>query len=112
MASWLTYILVLAFGVGVGMLFASRRSQPNTGLATVKESGKSLKRLYKDCPKFFDNIREELGRPGFEDVREFAILESSSVTYVSDKLKFYLLRRRDSESQGNCYGSRAGRIRG
>ena len=47
-----------------------------------------LRRLYKDSPRFFDEIRRELDKPEFRHVREFAILESSRVTFVSEDLRF------------------------
>jgi hypothetical protein len=36
----------------------------------------------------FDGLREDLDKPEFHHVREFAIVASSQVTFVSDVLRF------------------------
>jgi len=66
---------------------ANRRSRVGSRPAQ-RQSDKTLRRLYKECPEFFDNIRTELGKVEFRDVREFAILESSQITFVSEDVKF------------------------
>jgi len=43
--------------------------------------------MYRDTPRFFDELRRELEKPEFRHVREFAILESSRVTFVSEDLR-------------------------
>jgi len=81
---WITHLLAFLIGAGVGgFLMASRRRKP-----AQSQSDKILRRLYKECPDFFDNMRDELGKAEFRDVREFAIVESSQVTFVSEDMKF------------------------
>ncbi len=84
MTGWITHLLAFLIGAGVGgFLMASRRRKP-----AQSQSDKILRRLYKECPDFFDNMRDELGKAEFRDVREFAIVESSQVTFVSEDMKF------------------------
>jgi hypothetical protein len=88
MTSWITHLLVFLIGAGVGgFLTANRYRQSGSGPAQ-RQSNKVLRRLYSECPEFFDDIREELGKVEFRDVREFAIIESSQVTFVSEDVKF------------------------
>jgi len=83
MTAWITHLLAFLVGAGVGgFLMASRGNRP-----ARSEAGKTLRRLYKECPQFFDSLRDELRRPEFRDVREFAILQSSQVTFVSENMK-------------------------
>ncbi len=84
MTAWITHLLIFLVGVGVGgFLSASRRRGSAQQMAL-----KTLRRLNKECPEFFNDLREELGKVEFRDVREFAIIESSQVTFVSEDLKF------------------------
>lgn len=87
MSSWITHVLafLLGAGVGAGVLLALRYGGRSAGM---HDPQKSVRRLYKELPRFFDEIREELNKPEFRHVREFAILESSRVTFVSEDLRF------------------------
>ncbi len=88
MAGWMTHLLAFLVGIGVGAFWMSKRSgQSSESLPAHRQSDKTLRRLYKECPQFFDNIREELGRPEFHNVREFAILDSPRTTFVSEGLR-------------------------
>lgn len=88
MTGWITHLLALLIGAGIGAYFmANRQRSPGNGSGR-RASDKILQRLYKDCPEFFDNLRAELGKVEFRDVREFAIVESAQNTFVSEDVKF------------------------
>jgi len=83
MTGWITHLLVFLAGAGVGGLLVANRS----GRATQRQPSKALRRLYKECPDFFDEVRTELEKVEFRDVREFAILESAQITFVSEDVR-------------------------
>ena len=62
------------------------------GRRAARAAGRILASSCSVCtrksPRFFDEIRQELDKPEFRHVREFAILESSQVTFVSEDLRF------------------------
>ncbi len=82
MTSWITHVLAFLLGAGAGAFLALRYG------GRADDPHKALRRLYKDSPRFFDELRGELDKPEFRHVREFAILESSRVTFVSEDLRF------------------------
>ena len=83
MTGWITHLLVFFLGAGIGgFLMASR-----AGRSSRVQPNKALRRLYKECPKFFDEVRTELGKAEFRDVREFAIVESAQITFVSENVR-------------------------
>jgi len=85
MSGLITHILAfLLGGVAGAAVFSWQAGRKGGG----KDSRKLLQRLYKESPRFFDEIRQELAKPEFRHVREFAILESSQVTFVSEDLRF------------------------
>jgi len=87
MTGWITHLLVFLIGAGVGaFLTANGRRRAGSGQGR-RASDKVLLRLYKECPEFFDDIRGELDKAEYRDVREFAIIESSQVTFVSEDVK-------------------------
>lgn len=91
MESWLPYMLTLAAGLAIGILvarFALGRSSGRGSGAIDKNAGKLIQRLYDESPRFFTSIKDDLTRPGFAEVREFAIIASSDVTFVSEELRF------------------------
>jgi hypothetical protein len=75
---------VFLFGIVVGALsfatLARRRS-------AARDPHKALQQLYREFPPFFDELRAEIKKPEFRQVREFAILESSRETFVSEDLR-------------------------
>lgn len=81
MSGWLTHAAAFLLGAGVGGLSYA-------WYVGLRDPRRLLRRLYKDSPRFFDELRQELGKPEFKDVREFAILESSRATFVSENLRF------------------------
>ena len=81
MSGWLTHAAAFLLGAGVGGLSYA-------WYVALRDPRQLLRRLYKDSPRFFDELRQELGKPEFKDVREFAILESSRATFVSENLRF------------------------
>jgi len=83
MTGWITHLLAFLVGTGVGGLLVASRA----GRSTQPQPSKALRRLYKDCPKFFDEVRAELDKAEFRDVREFAILESAQITFVSEDVR-------------------------
>jgi len=86
MTGWTMHLFTFLAGIGVGaggLLLVMRNRKSNSS-----RPDKTLRRLYKECPEFFDNIRGELGRPEFQGVREFAIVQSAEVTFVSEGMKF------------------------
>jgi hypothetical protein len=84
MSAWITYILVFFVGLAAGLFVA-----PKIGRAPrQQDSGQVLKRLIRDSQGFFDELRNDLNRPEFLNVREFAIVESSENTFVSEDLRF------------------------
>lgn len=85
MSGWLTHAVAFLLGGAVGAALFSWYAGRGGG---ARDPRKMLRRLYKDSPKFFDEIRRELEKPEFCHVREFAILESSRVTFVSEDLRF------------------------
>ncbi len=88
MTGWITHLLAFLVGACIGgLLMANRRNRAGSRLEK-RQSDKLLRRLYKQCPDFFDDIRTELGKAEFRDVREFAIVQSSQVTFVSENVKF------------------------
>lgn len=89
MPDWITYLLVFALGAGVGAFIAMRVSGGGGRFSAAdREKKKALNRLYKESPAFFDCLRADLKKPEGQMVREFAILESGRVTFVSDVLRF------------------------
>jgi len=88
MTGWITHLLAFLIGAGVGVYLEANRRRRAGGGQGRRASDKVLLRLYKECPDFFDNLREELGKAEFRDVREFAIIESAQVTFVSEDVKF------------------------
>jgi len=88
MTGWITHLLVFLIGAGVGGFVMANRNRRSGSGSAQRQTNKVLRRLYKECPEFFDDIREELGKVEFRDVREFAIIESSQVTFVSEDVKF------------------------
>lgn len=87
MSNWITHVLafLLGAGAGAGALLVLRYGSRSAG---ARDPHEALRRLYKGSPSFFDEIRRELDKPEFRHVREFAILESSRVTFVSEDLRF------------------------
>ncbi len=86
MTGWMSHLFAFLAGIGVGVVgFALARGSRRS---TRDRPDKTLRRLYKECPAFFDNIRSELDRPEFQEVREFAILQSAEMTFVSEGMKF------------------------
>ncbi|HJP37584.1 MAG TPA: hypothetical protein QF499_00445 [Gammaproteobacteria bacterium] len=83
MTGWITHLLAFLAGAGaVLLLLVTRRNRAGS------QSDKVLRKLYRKCPDFFDDVRTELGKAEFKDVREFAILKSSQITFVSEDVKF------------------------
>lgn len=85
MSGWLS--LTVAFLAG-GVVGAVLYGWYSGRASSAGDPRQLLRRLYKDSPRFFDEVRQELDRPEFRHVREFAILESSRVTFVSEDLRF------------------------
>jgi hypothetical protein len=84
MSGWISHILVFCMGVVAGVFLASRQ-----GLAAgARDKKKALKNLYRESRGFFDELRNDLRKPEFFQVREFAIVESSQITFVSEDLRF------------------------
>jgi len=84
MTGWMTHLLAFLVGAGIGGFLMATR-----GRGPVRDKpNKALRRLYKECPEFFDTLREELSTVGFMDVREFAIVQSAQITFVSEHMKF------------------------
>ncbi len=84
MTGWMTHLLAFLVGAGIGgFLMASRGGRP-----ARPKPNKTLLRLYKECPEFFNAMRDELNTAEFKDVREFAIVPSAQITFVSEHLKF------------------------
>jgi len=85
MSGWLTHTAAFFVGIAVGAslfaMFARQKSR-------ARDPRKVLQQLYRQSPLFFDELRKELDRPEFRRVREFAILASSRVTFVSEDLRF------------------------
>lgn len=85
MSGWISHIFVfLLGGISGAMLFAWQAARKES----ASDPRKVLQRLYRDSPRLFDEIRQELDKPEFRHVREFAILESSRETFVSEDLRF------------------------
>ena len=83
MSSVITHLLAFVIGAVIGVLYASKRS----GSGGQAQSDKTLRRLYKQYPDFFNSLRTELARDEFREVREFAILDTAQSTFVSDDVK-------------------------
>ncbi len=83
MSAWISHILVFCVGLAAGVFLAARFGSGGS----TRDSGKELKRLYRDSQRFFDELRNDLNRPEFLNVREFAIVESSQKTFVSEELR-------------------------
>jgi hypothetical protein len=86
MPDWINYLLVFFLGTGVGAVLAPRLSGLG-GSPASREKKKSLSRLYKELPAFFDALRADLDTPEGRQFSEFAILESSRTTFVSEVLR-------------------------
>ena len=83
MTGWMTYLLTFLLGAAVGGFLMANRA----GRVAQRQPDKALRRLHKECPKFFDAVRAELDKAEFQDVREFAIVESAQITFVSEDVK-------------------------
>ena len=92
MESWFPYLLVLVVGLAagcvIGYLIFGRAAGLSTASATMKGAKKKLRRLKDESPKFFTSVKDDLARPEFAHVREFAIVASSDMTFVSEELRF------------------------
>lgn len=84
MSAWVTYIFVFLVGLVAGIFLAPRISRARRR----DDGGQVLKRLVRNSQGFFDELRKDLNRPEFLNVREFAIVESSESTFVSEDLRF------------------------
>ena len=85
MSGWITHILAfLLGGIAGAAVFSWQAGRKGAG----QDPRRILRRLYKDSPKFFDDIRQDLDKPEFRHVREFSILKSSQATFVSEDLRF------------------------
>ena len=62
MPDWISYLLVFALGAGAGAILAPRLSGLG-GNAADREKKKTLSRLYKELPAFFDCLRADLNKP-------------------------------------------------
>ena len=85
MSGWLTHVVAFLLGGAVGAVLVRWNAGRRTG---APDPRKILQRSFKDSPQFFEEIRRELEKPEFRDVREFAILESGRATFVSEELRF------------------------
>jgi len=83
MTSLVTHLLAFLVGLLIGRYVLGKSS----GTAGQPRSDKTLRRLYKQYPDFFNSLRAELSRDEFRDVREFAILDSAQSTFVSEDVK-------------------------
>ena len=83
MTSVVTHLLAFVIGAALGAYFISSRS----GSGGQSQADKTLLRLYRQYPDFFNSLRTELSRDEFRDVREFAILDSAQSTFVSEDVK-------------------------
>ena len=83
MSAWISHILVF-FGGALAGAFLVSRFGPGGG---AQDSGKALKLIMRESRGFFDALRNDLNRPEFLNVREFAIVESSQNTFVSEDLR-------------------------
>ena len=92
MESWfpnlLTLIIGITIGFALGYLVFGRRSGAASSSTASRDADKALKRLYGESPKFFAAVKDDLTRPEFSQVREFAIVASSDITFVSEELRF------------------------
>lgn len=92
MESWLAYLLTIivgiAVGIAIGYFIFARPSGAAVKSAAAKDADKTLRRLYDQSPKFFAAVKDDLTRPEFAHVREFAIVASSEITFVSEELRF------------------------
>ena len=84
MSIWISHILVFCLGVAAGLFLAAK---VGVGRGPT-ESRKSLQRMFRESQAFFNELKNDLDRPEFVDVREFAIVESSHKTFVSEDLRF------------------------
>lgn len=85
MSGWLTHTATFLLGVAVGAAYFILKGNRDRN---ARDPRKILQRLYRQSPRFFDELKLEIDRPEFQGVREFAILESSSDTFVSEDLRF------------------------
>lgn len=84
MSAWVSHILVFIFGAAVGIVLAAK-----FGIGGGAQDGrKALRQMFRESRAFFDELRNDLERPEFVNVREFAIVESSQHTFVSEDLRF------------------------
>jgi len=88
MTGWITHLLAFLVGAGAGVFLADKLLRRAGSGQGRRASDKLLRRLYMECPEFFNNLREELDKAEFRGVREFAIIESAQVTFVSEDVKF------------------------
>lgn len=84
MSGWLSHILVFFVGLVAGRFLALRLGPD----APARRSNKALKSMYRESRAFFDELRKDLDKPEFFQVREFAIVKSSQITFVSEDLRF------------------------
>ena len=92
MESWLPTLLILIIGtvagVAIGYFIFGRASGLAGRNVADKSASKRLRRLREEAPTFFDSVKDDLTRPEFAHVREFAIVASSDITFVSEELRF------------------------
>ena len=83
MSGWLSHILVFGIGLAAGRYLALRLGPGGY----PRDSDKALKSLYRESRAFFDELCKDLDKREFSQVREFAIVESSQITFVSENLR-------------------------
>ena len=84
MSGWISHIIVFCIGLIAGGFLALRLGPGGHS----PDSKKALKSLYRESRAFFDELQKDLDKPEFFEVREFAIVESSQTTFVSEDLRF------------------------
>lgn len=84
MSGWISHIIVFCMGLIAGGFLVLRLGPGGHS----PDSKKALKSLYRESRAFFDELQKDLDKPEFFQVREFAIVESSQTTFVSEDLRF------------------------
>ena len=84
MSGGLSHILMFCIGLAARRYLALRLGPGGY----PRDSNKALKSLYRESRAFFDELRKDLDKREFSQVREFAIVESSQISFVSEDLRF------------------------
>lgn len=84
---WATFLVGIAVGAG-GQYMADRFTDQRRRKEAARDERTKFDTLQARMPQFFEEMREDLAKVGYESVREFVALPSQGVLFNSDRIRF------------------------